>query len=129
MTVSFATSPGLDATRQEHPEIAARAPQAERLWGWPVEDAAFRIGNLGDVVGRSLVAVGLRWVPYPFILLQRAFSTQAAYVIGHAVTSVGVLRIWPTTMSRSGETSRRSGRPPDCPRGRIGPPVPAGAPT
>lgn len=30
-------------------------------------------------IGLNLVAVGLRWDPYPFILLNLAFSTQAAY--------------------------------------------------
>jgi len=30
-------------------------------------------------IGLNLAAVGLRWDPYPFILLNLAFSTQAAY--------------------------------------------------
>jgi uncharacterized membrane protein len=30
-------------------------------------------------IGLNLVAVNLRWDPYPFILLNLAFSTQAAY--------------------------------------------------
>jgi len=30
-------------------------------------------------IGINLTAVGLRWDPYPFILLNLAFSTQAAY--------------------------------------------------
>src|SRR6476646_4662142 len=30
-------------------------------------------------IGLNLFAVGLRWDPYPFILLNLAFSTQAAY--------------------------------------------------
>jgi uncharacterized membrane protein len=30
-------------------------------------------------IGANAVAVGLRWDPYPFILLNLAFSTQAAY--------------------------------------------------
>jgi uncharacterized membrane protein len=30
-------------------------------------------------VGLNVAAVGLRWDPYPFILLNLAFSTQAAY--------------------------------------------------
>ncbi|NQE89964.1 DUF1003 domain-containing protein [Nocardia terpenica] len=30
-------------------------------------------------IGLNLTAFGLRWDPYPFILLNLAFSTQAAY--------------------------------------------------
>jgi uncharacterized membrane protein len=35
-------------------------------------------------IALNAIAVSLRWVPYPFILLDLAFSTQAAHVIGHA---------------------------------------------
>jgi uncharacterized membrane protein len=44
--------------------------------------ARFLVAQTGLVVvwiALNLVAVGMRWDPYPFILLNLAFSTQAAY--------------------------------------------------
>jgi uncharacterized membrane protein len=47
-----------------------RTCSAGWLSGWPVFWAPIAL---------NLVAVSLRWDPYPFILLNLAFSTQAAY--------------------------------------------------
>jgi len=40
---------------------------------------AFQTMLVAVWIALNLVAVGLRWDPYPFILLNLAFSTQAAY--------------------------------------------------
>jgi uncharacterized membrane protein len=55
-----------------------RAEAAARLFGTPKYIAA---QTLAVVVWIALnaAAVSLRWDPYPFILLNLAFSTQAAY--------------------------------------------------
>jgi len=61
----------------------------EDAFGRRAEAAARFFGTPQYIVGQSIivvlwiaanaVAVGLRWDPYPFILLNLAFSTQAAY--------------------------------------------------
>jgi uncharacterized membrane protein len=61
----------------------------EDAFGRRAESAARFFGTPKYIVGQTLmviawiavnaVAVGLRWDPYPFILLNLAFSTQAAY--------------------------------------------------
>jgi uncharacterized membrane protein len=61
----------------------------EDTFGRRAEAAARFFGTPQYILGQSLivvawiavtaVAVGLRWDPYPFILLNLAFSTQAAY--------------------------------------------------
>jgi uncharacterized membrane protein len=61
----------------------------EDAFGRRAEAAARFFGTPKYIVGQSLVvvawiavnaaAVSLRWDPYPFILLNLAFSTQAAY--------------------------------------------------
>jgi len=61
----------------------------EDAFGRRAEAAARFFGTPNYIIGQSLiviawiavnaVAVGLRWDPYPFILLNLAFSTQAAY--------------------------------------------------
>jgi uncharacterized membrane protein len=61
----------------------------EDAFGRRAEKAARFFGTPQYILGQSLVvvawiavnavAVGLRWDPYPFILLNLAFSTQAAY--------------------------------------------------
>ena len=61
----------------------------EDAFGRRAEAAARFFGTPRYIVGQSIVvvlwitanavAVGLRWDPYPFILLNLAFSTQAAY--------------------------------------------------
>jgi uncharacterized membrane protein len=68
-----------------------RVPNAfgEDAFGRRAEAAARFFGTPQYIAGQSLlviawiavnaVAVGLRWDPYPFILLNLAFSTQAAY--------------------------------------------------
>jgi uncharacterized membrane protein len=68
-----------------------RVPGAfgEDAFGRRAEAAARFFGTPKYILGQSLiviawiavnaVAVGLRWDPYPFILLNLAFSTQAAY--------------------------------------------------
>src|SRR5215217_3845642 len=55
-----------------------RAEAAARFFGTP----KYILGQTVLVVAWitvNAVAVGLRWDPYPFILLNLAFSTQAAY--------------------------------------------------
>ena len=55
-----------------------RAEAAARFFGTP----QYILGQTIVVVvwiAVNAVAVGLRWDPYPFILLNLAFSTQAAY--------------------------------------------------
>ena len=68
-----------------------RVPGAfgEDKFGRRAEAAARLFGTPQYIVGQSLIvlvwiavnaaAVSLRWDPYPFILLNLAFSTQAAY--------------------------------------------------
>jgi uncharacterized membrane protein len=54
------------------------AEAAARFFGSPL----FIVGQTLAVVAwiaLNALAVGLRWDPYPFILLNLAFSTQAAY--------------------------------------------------
>jgi uncharacterized membrane protein len=61
----------------------------EDAFGRRAEAAARFFGTPQYILGQTLivivwiainaVAVGLRWDPYPFILLNLAFSTQAAY--------------------------------------------------
>jgi uncharacterized membrane protein len=55
-----------------------RAESAARFFGTP----QYILGQTVIVIiwiAVNAVAVGLRWDPYPFILLNLAFSTQAAY--------------------------------------------------
>jgi uncharacterized membrane protein len=55
-----------------------RAEAAARFFGTP----QYILGQTVIVIlwiAVNAVAVGLRWDPYPFSLLTRAFSTQAAY--------------------------------------------------
>ncbi len=55
-----------------------RAEAAARFFGTP----QYIAGQTAAVIvwiAINAVAVGLRWDPYPFILLNLAFSTQAAY--------------------------------------------------
>ena len=55
-----------------------RAEAAARFFGTP----QYILGQTVIVIiwiAINAVAVGLRWDPYPFILLNLAFSTQAAY--------------------------------------------------
>jgi len=55
-----------------------RAERAARFFGTP----EYILGQTVLVIAWiaiNAVAVGLRWDPYPFILLNLAFSTQAAY--------------------------------------------------
>jgi uncharacterized membrane protein len=55
-----------------------RAEAAARFFGTPKYIAGQTIGVIAWIA-LNAVAVGLRWDPYPFILLNLAFSTQAAY--------------------------------------------------
>lgn len=55
-----------------------RAEAAARFFGTP----QYIVGQTAAVIvwiAINALAVGLRWDPYPFILLNLAFSTQAAY--------------------------------------------------
>jgi uncharacterized membrane protein len=72
------------AARGEHhgtfgPDPFGRgAEHAARFFGTP----QYIVGQTLVVIGwiaLNAVAVGLQWDPYPFILLNLAFSTQAAY--------------------------------------------------
>ncbi len=61
----------------------------ENAFGRKAETAARFFGTPKYIIGQTIlviawiavnaVAIGLRWDPYPFILLNLAFSTQAAY--------------------------------------------------
>jgi uncharacterized membrane protein len=72
------------ATRQEHhgafgqDAFGRRAEKAARFFGTPQYIAG---QSLLVIVWIALnaVAIGYHWDPYPFILLNLAFSTQAAY--------------------------------------------------
>ena len=55
-----------------------RAEAAARFFGTPKYIAGQTVGVIAWIVVNA-VAVSLRWDPYPFILLNLAFSTQAAY--------------------------------------------------
>lgn len=58
--------------------FGARAEAAARFFGTP----KYIFGQTAVVIAWiavNAVAVGLRWDPYPFILLNLVFSTQAAY--------------------------------------------------
>jgi uncharacterized membrane protein len=55
-----------------------RAEAAARLFGTPKYIAGQTIAVIAWIAVNA-IAVGLRWDPYPFILLNLAFSTQAAY--------------------------------------------------
>jgi uncharacterized membrane protein len=68
---------------------AAFSAFGEDAFGQRAEAAARFFGTPQYILGQTVVvmlwiavnavAVGLRWDPYPFILLNLAFSTQAAY--------------------------------------------------
>jgi uncharacterized membrane protein len=70
--------------REEHHDTFG-----QDTFGRHAERAARFFGTPQYIVGQTLlviawiafngVAIGLRWDPYPFILLNLAFSTQAAY--------------------------------------------------
>src|SRR5580704_9786454 len=55
-----------------------RAEAAARFFGTPTYILA-QTALVIAWIAVNAVAVGLRWDPYPFILLNLAFSTQAAY--------------------------------------------------
>jgi uncharacterized membrane protein len=55
-----------------------RAEAAARFFGTPKYIAGQTLAVIAWIVVNA-VAVSLRWDPYPFILLNLAFSTQAAY--------------------------------------------------
>ena len=58
--------------------VHGRCPQATPLFGTP----QFIVGQTLLVavwIALDVIALRLRWDPYPFILLNLAFSTQAAY--------------------------------------------------
>ena len=72
------------ATQQQHhgtfgpDEFGRRAEQAARFFGTP----QYILGQSIVVViwiALNAVAISFQWDPYPFILLNLAFSTQAAY--------------------------------------------------
>jgi uncharacterized membrane protein len=74
----------------KHPELEhLRGAFGTDAFGQRAEQAARFFGTPHYIVGQSLVVVAwlilnaigwsLKWDPYPFILLNLAFSTQAAY--------------------------------------------------
>src|SRR5256884_9756674 len=74
----------------KHPELEhRRGAFGADVCGLRAEKAARFFGTPQYIVGQSLVVVvwivlnaiglALKWDPYPFILLNLAFSTQAAY--------------------------------------------------
>ena len=58
--------------------FGARAERVARFFGTPQYIFGQTILVVAWIIANA-VAVGLRWDPYPFILLNLAFSTQAAY--------------------------------------------------
>lgn len=74
---SDATHPGMHGAFGGS-EFGRRAEAFARLFGTP----AFLMGQTAVVaiwIGINVLAVSYRWDPYPFILLNLAFSLQAAY--------------------------------------------------
>jgi uncharacterized membrane protein len=75
--------------RFHEPHIHLASPFGGDTFGRRAESFARFFGTPKFLIGQSLivvvwialnaVAAGLRWDPYPFILLNLAFSTQAAY--------------------------------------------------
>jgi uncharacterized membrane protein len=80
---------GTDPTRHLQGQEHLRGAFGADAFGKRAESAARFFGTPQYIVGQSLVVVlwivanaiawSLRWDPYPFILLNLAFSTQAAY--------------------------------------------------
>jgi uncharacterized membrane protein len=80
---------GSDPLRHLRPHAHLHGAFGEDAFGRGAERAARFFGTPQYIVGQTLVviawiavnavAVALRWDPYPFILLNLAFSTQAAY--------------------------------------------------
>src|ERR671931_1150758 len=77
-------------SEHKHPELEhLRGAFGADAFGRRAEQAARFFGTPQYILGQSLVVVAwivlnaigwsLRWDPYPFILLNLAFSTQAAY--------------------------------------------------
>ena len=74
---------------EEHHEARLHGAFGQDAFGRAAERAARFFGTPQYIVGQTIVviiwialnavAVSLRWDPYPFILLNLAFSTQAAY--------------------------------------------------
>ena len=72
-----------------HPDARLHGAFGQDSFGRGAERAARFFGTPQYILGQSVivviwiavnaVAVGMRWDPYPFILLNLAFSTQAAY--------------------------------------------------
>jgi uncharacterized membrane protein len=85
--MSTAVSEGFAKHQSEHEELHA-AFGSDRF-GAIAERVARFLGTPQYIIGQSVIvlvwvlinaaAVTLRWDPYPFILLNLAFSTQAAY--------------------------------------------------
>jgi uncharacterized membrane protein len=77
------------ATRRTPLSDHAHAPFGSDRFGQTAERFARFFGTPGFIIGQTVLvviwialnatAIGLRWDPYPFILLNLAFSTQAAY--------------------------------------------------
>src|SRR3954469_19910713 len=81
---------GAGANRAKSPRVMPQfSAFGEDAFGRRAEGAARFFGTPQYILGQSVivviwiavnaVAVGMRWDPYPFILLNLAFSTQAAY--------------------------------------------------
>lgn len=80
---------GAAPTRQTHTPEHLRGAFGNDAFGRMAERGARSFGTPKYIVGQSLIVVvwlvlnaiawSARWDPYPFILLNLAFSTQAAY--------------------------------------------------
>lgn len=78
-----------ETARQREHHLALTAPFGTDAFGRRAEAFARFFGTPRFLIGQTVlvtawialnvVAVGLRWDPYPFILLNLAFSLQAAY--------------------------------------------------
>jgi uncharacterized membrane protein len=79
----------LDPLRYHRPHAELHSPFGGDVFGRRAEALARFFGTPRYILGQTIlvavwiainaIAVALRWDPYPFILLNLAFSTQAAY--------------------------------------------------
>ena len=86
---AMSETPALDPLRHLKSRDHSRGAFGDDPFGRAAETGARFFGTPGYILGQTLVvvvwiavnaaAVALRWDPYPFILLNLAFSLQAAY--------------------------------------------------
>ena len=78
-----------DPLRHHHEHVHLETAYGDNPFGRAAEKAARFFGTPQYIIGQSILvaiwvalnalALGFRWDPYPFILLNLAFSLQAAY--------------------------------------------------